>query len=71
MAITDQSFTLGQGRNGVLLIHGLGGTPIELALLGFQALLDLGCATFASLCDLSDLGLDLLHFRVRFLEFFA
>jgi carboxylesterase len=33
MAITDQSFTLGEGRNGVLLIHGLGGTPTELKLV--------------------------------------
>ena len=33
MAITDRSFTLGQGRTGVLLIHGLGGTPIELKLV--------------------------------------
>jgi len=33
MATTDLSFTLGQGRNGVLLIHGLGGTPTELKLV--------------------------------------
>jgi carboxylesterase len=33
MAITDRSFTLGQGRTGVLLVHGLGGTPIELKLV--------------------------------------
>ena len=33
MAIVDQSFTLGNGRTGVLLIHGLGGTPIELKLV--------------------------------------
>lgn len=30
MAITDRSFTVGEGRTGFLLIHGLGGTPIEL-----------------------------------------
>jgi carboxylesterase len=30
MAITDRSFTIGEGRTGFLLIHGLGGTPIEL-----------------------------------------
>jgi carboxylesterase len=30
MAITDRSFTVGDGRTGFLLIHGLGGTPIEL-----------------------------------------
>jgi carboxylesterase len=30
MAIVDRSFAIGQGRTGFLLIHGLGGTPIEL-----------------------------------------
>jgi carboxylesterase len=30
MAIVDRSFTIGEGRTGFLLIHGLGGTPIEL-----------------------------------------
>lgn len=30
MAIVDRSFVLGEGRTGFLLIHGLGGTPIEL-----------------------------------------
>ena len=30
MAIVDRSFTVGEGRTGFLLIHGLGGTPIEL-----------------------------------------
>ena len=30
MAIIDRSFTVGKGRTGFLLIHGLGGTPIEL-----------------------------------------
>jgi carboxylesterase len=33
MAIVDQSFILGKGRTGVLLVHGLGGTPIELKLV--------------------------------------
>ncbi len=33
MANTEQSFTLGEGRTGVLLIHGLGGTPVELKLV--------------------------------------
>ena len=33
MTTTDQSFSLGEGRNGVLLIHGLGGTPTELKLV--------------------------------------
>ena len=33
MATVDQSFILGNGRTGVLLIHGLGGTPIELKLV--------------------------------------
>ena len=33
MAITDRSFILGQGRTGVLLVHGLGGTPIEFKLV--------------------------------------
>lgn len=30
MAVTDKSFTVGEGRTGFLLVHGLGGTPIEL-----------------------------------------
>jgi carboxylesterase len=30
MAVVDRSFALGEGRTGFLLIHGLGGTPIEL-----------------------------------------
>jgi carboxylesterase len=30
MAIIDRSFRVGKGRTGFLLIHGLGGTPIEL-----------------------------------------
>jgi carboxylesterase len=30
MTIVDHSFTMGSGRTGFLLIHGLGGTPIEL-----------------------------------------
>ena len=30
MAIVDRSFKVGKGRTGFLLIHGLGGTPIEL-----------------------------------------
>jgi carboxylesterase len=30
MAIVDRSFTVGEGRTGFLLVHGLGGTPIEL-----------------------------------------
>jgi len=30
MTILDRSFTAGNGRTGFLLIHGLGGTPIEL-----------------------------------------
>lgn len=30
MAITNRSFSIGEGRTGFLLIHGLGGTPIEL-----------------------------------------
>jgi len=30
MAVVDRSFQFGQGRTGFLLIHGLGGTPIEL-----------------------------------------
>jgi len=30
MSIIDRSFTLGNGSTGFLLIHGLGGTPIEL-----------------------------------------
>jgi carboxylesterase len=30
MAIVDRSFAVGEGRTGFLLIHGLGGTPIEL-----------------------------------------
>ena len=30
MAIVDRSFSIGEGRTGFLLIHGLGGTPIEL-----------------------------------------
>ena len=30
MITTDHSFTIGDGRTGFLLIHGLGGTPLEL-----------------------------------------
>jgi len=30
MAVVDRSFSVGEGRTGFLLIHGLGGTPIEL-----------------------------------------
>jgi carboxylesterase len=30
MTIVDRSFSVGSGRTGFLLIHGLGGTPIEL-----------------------------------------
>jgi carboxylesterase len=30
VTIVDHSFTMGSGRTGFLLIHGLGGTPIEL-----------------------------------------
>lgn len=30
MTVVDRSFTVGNGRTGFLLIHGLGGTPIEL-----------------------------------------
>ena len=30
MAVIDRSFTIGSGRTGFLLIHGLGGTPVEL-----------------------------------------
>jgi carboxylesterase len=30
MTIIDRSFTVGKGRTGFLLIHGLGGTPVEL-----------------------------------------
>ncbi len=30
MTTVDRSFTVGNGRTGFLLIHGLGGTPIEL-----------------------------------------
>jgi carboxylesterase len=30
MAVTEKAFTLGNGRTGFLLIHGLGGTPLEL-----------------------------------------
>lgn len=30
MTVIDRSFALGNGRTGFLLIHGLGGTPIEL-----------------------------------------
>lgn len=57
MAITDRSFTLGQGRTGVLLIHGLGGTPIELKLVakglarnGFKV----SCCQLAGHCGTSD-----------------
>ena len=30
MTTIDRSFTVGKGRTGFLLIHGLGGTPVEL-----------------------------------------
>jgi carboxylesterase len=30
MAVSERSFTLGSGRTGFLLVHGLGGTPLEL-----------------------------------------
>jgi carboxylesterase len=30
MAISERSFTLGNGSTGFLLVHGLGGTPLEL-----------------------------------------
>ena len=30
MIAADHSFTIGDGRTGFLLIHGLGGTPLEL-----------------------------------------
>ena len=36
----DRSFTFDGGRTGVLLLHGLGGTPVEMRFvaLGWRAL---------------------------------
>ena len=59
MTIVDHSFTVGSGRTGFLLIHGLGGTPIELKFVarglarnGFSV----HCCQLAGHCgDASDL----------------
>ncbi len=59
MTIVDRSFTVGSGRTGFLLIHGLGGTPIELKFVakglarnGFRV----HCCQLAGHCgDASDL----------------
>src|SRR5262249_55629432 len=59
MTIVDRSFVLGKGRTGFLLVHGLGGTPIELkfvakglARLGFRV----HCCQLAGHCgDQADL----------------
>src|SRR5262252_9674427 len=59
MTIVDRSFKLGKGRTGFLLVHGLGGTPIELkfvakglARLGFRV----HCCQLAGHCgDQADL----------------
>jgi carboxylesterase len=63
MTIVDHSFVLGSGRTGFLLVHGLGGTPIEfkfaargLARLGFAV----HCCQLAGHCG--D-GADLLATR--------
>lgn len=57
MAIEDKSFILGEGRTGVLLVHGLGGTPIELKLVakglarnGFRV----SCCQLAGHCGSSE-----------------
>jgi len=59
VTIVDRSFKLGKGRTGFLLVHGLGGTPIELkfvakglARLGFRV----HCCQLAGHCgDQADL----------------
>ena len=57
MAIVDRSFTVGKGRTGFLLIHGLGGTPIELKFVakglarrGFLVHSPWSRSQFAQLC---------------------
>ncbi|MGZ3409195.1 MAG: alpha/beta hydrolase [Xanthobacteraceae bacterium] len=57
MAIIDRSFTIGEGRTGFLLIHGLGGTPIELKFVakglarrGFKV----SCCQLAGHCGTHD-----------------
>jgi len=59
MTIVDRSFALGKGRTGFLLVHGLGGTPIELKFVA-KGLARLGftvhCCQLAGHCgDHADL----------------
>src|SRR5215510_1072952 len=59
MTIVDRSFVLGKGRTGFLLVHGLGGTPIELKFVA-KGLARLGftvhCCQLAGHCgDHADL----------------
>jgi len=57
MAVVDRSFVLGEGRTGFLLIHGLGGTPIELKLVAKGLArhgIKVHCCQLAGHCGSSD-----------------